>query len=574
MQIVVAGCLAQKDRELVRRAGAATSTSCSAPTTSTAPPTCCTRPRDAGPDHRDPRGDRARRPRRRSPPRCRRGARCRTRPGSPSRSAATTPARSASCPPVRGTEISRPFDDIVAEVERLAADGVTEVTLLGQNVNSYGRDLAARRRARPAATGRVRPLFAELLRAVGAVDGIRRVRYTSPHPKDLRPETIAAMADDARRVRAPAPARCSRAATGCWPPCTAATPPSATSSGWPPPAPPSPDLAVTTDIIVGLPRRDRRRLRAHPRGRGRGRVRQRLHVHLLAPARHRGGRPVDELRRPPRSWPSASSGSGSWSSARRSPRTRPGSVGSRRSLVEGPSQQGPGRASAAAPRQNKLVHFRRLRRSAPGSYATVRGHRRRRPTTCAASCSRSPRRPRTRRACPCSSVDRGHRGALRRPRRRRPSCRTSWRELNERYADILAEDPDEPTDEDYLAEVTPAMVQAPHGTFLVAWLDGEPPACGAVTPPRRLDRTSGRSSACTPAPAGATPRRQPSAPRPPRGGGGGARLPAPPARDRLARSPRRWRSTRRTAGTASTPYGHYKDSAACRSASPRTSHPA
>jgi tRNA-2-methylthio-N6-dimethylallyladenosine synthase len=87
-------------------------------------------------------------------------------------------------PSVRGREISRPLDDVVAEVAQLAAAGVVEVTLLGQNVNSYGRDLTKRR-----------PLFAELLRAVGSVDGIRRVRYTSPHPKDLRPETIAAMAE-------------------------------------------------------------------------------------------------------------------------------------------------------------------------------------------------------------------------------------------------------------------------------------------------------------------------------------------------------------------------------------------
>jgi len=86
-------------------------------------------------------------------------------------------------PSVRGKEISRPIDEIVAEVAQLAADGTTEVTLLGQNVNSYGRDITKRR-----------PLFAELLREVGSVDGIRRVRYTSPHPKDLRPETIEAMA--------------------------------------------------------------------------------------------------------------------------------------------------------------------------------------------------------------------------------------------------------------------------------------------------------------------------------------------------------------------------------------------
>jgi tRNA-2-methylthio-N6-dimethylallyladenosine synthase len=87
-------------------------------------------------------------------------------------------------PSVRGPEVSRPMDDIVAEVGRLAGRGVSEVTLLGQNVNSYGRDITRRR-----------PLFGDLLRQVGAVDGISRIRFTSPHPKDLRPETIAAMAE-------------------------------------------------------------------------------------------------------------------------------------------------------------------------------------------------------------------------------------------------------------------------------------------------------------------------------------------------------------------------------------------
>jgi tRNA-2-methylthio-N6-dimethylallyladenosine synthase len=70
------------------------------------------------------------------------------------------------------------------EAEMLAVTGVTEITVLGQNVNSYGRDITHRR-----------PLFAELLRALGQVDGIERIRFTSPHPKDLRPETIAAMAE-------------------------------------------------------------------------------------------------------------------------------------------------------------------------------------------------------------------------------------------------------------------------------------------------------------------------------------------------------------------------------------------
>ena len=98
-------------------------------------------------------------------------------------------------PAVRGEEISRPYDDIVAEVARLADDGVTEVTLLGQNVNSYGRDLQLAARRAGDNEARLQPLFADLLRDVGAVDGIRRVRYTSPHPKDMRPETFAAMAE-------------------------------------------------------------------------------------------------------------------------------------------------------------------------------------------------------------------------------------------------------------------------------------------------------------------------------------------------------------------------------------------
>jgi len=87
-------------------------------------------------------------------------------------------------PSVRGGEVSRPLDDLVDEVRSLADRGVSEVTLLGQNVNSYGRDITRRS-----------PLFPELLRRVGAVDGIRRVRFTSPHPKDLGPRVVEAMAD-------------------------------------------------------------------------------------------------------------------------------------------------------------------------------------------------------------------------------------------------------------------------------------------------------------------------------------------------------------------------------------------
>src|SRR5262252_6127101 len=84
-------------------------------------------------------------------------------------------------PAVRGREISRRPGEIMAEVRGLAKEGVREVTLLGQNVNSYGRDLGSS--------------FAELLRAVDAVDGIERIRFTSPHPKDFRRDVIAAMAE-------------------------------------------------------------------------------------------------------------------------------------------------------------------------------------------------------------------------------------------------------------------------------------------------------------------------------------------------------------------------------------------
>ena len=97
-------------------------------------------------------------------------------------------------PSVRGVEISRPFDEVVDEVATLAANGVTEVTLLGQNVNSYGRDLQLAARHAGDDDARLRPLFTELLIALGDVDGIRRIRFTSPHPKDMRPETFVAMA--------------------------------------------------------------------------------------------------------------------------------------------------------------------------------------------------------------------------------------------------------------------------------------------------------------------------------------------------------------------------------------------
>jgi tRNA-2-methylthio-N6-dimethylallyladenosine synthase len=88
-------------------------------------------------------------------------------------------------PSVRGRERSRRPGEVIAEVTRLAEEGVREITLLGQNVNSWGRDLAPE----------LHTEFGELLRACDAVGGIERVRFTSPHPKDFREPVIAAIAE-------------------------------------------------------------------------------------------------------------------------------------------------------------------------------------------------------------------------------------------------------------------------------------------------------------------------------------------------------------------------------------------
>jgi tRNA-2-methylthio-N6-dimethylallyladenosine synthase len=88
-------------------------------------------------------------------------------------------------PTTRGREVSRDPAELLAEAEALAADGVREVTLLGQNVNSYGRDLPNDSRI----------TFAELLTRVDAVPGIDRIRYTSPHPKDMKEDVVRAHAE-------------------------------------------------------------------------------------------------------------------------------------------------------------------------------------------------------------------------------------------------------------------------------------------------------------------------------------------------------------------------------------------
>ena len=88
-------------------------------------------------------------------------------------------------PSTRGREVSRDPNELLVEAEALAADGVRELTLLGQNVNSYGRDLSKEKRIE----------FSELLSQIDAVEGIERIRYTSPHPKDMKEDVILAHAE-------------------------------------------------------------------------------------------------------------------------------------------------------------------------------------------------------------------------------------------------------------------------------------------------------------------------------------------------------------------------------------------
>jgi tRNA-2-methylthio-N6-dimethylallyladenosine synthase len=239
MQIAVGGCLAQKDRETVRQRAGHVDVVFGTHNLGSAP-VLLRRAMTEGPlvevlDAPDPAGD-------------------------PAHASALSAVRDVpylawvtiqmgcdnSCafcivPQVRGPEVSRPFDTLVAEVTALAGRGVTEVTLLGQNVNSYGRDLTRRR-----------PLFAELLRAVGSVEGIRRVRYTSPHPKDLRLETIAAMAETpsvCEHLHLPLQSGSNRVLAAMRRGYTAERYldrlAAARAGIW--------DLAVTTDIIVGFP---------------------------------------------------------------------------------------------------------------------------------------------------------------------------------------------------------------------------------------------------------------------------------------------------------------------------------
>ena len=271
-------------------------------------------------------------------------------------------------PAVRGAEVSRPFDDIVAEVRSLAAEGVTEVTLLGQNVNSYGRDLTLAARQAGEQGVRIQPLFADLLRAVGTVPGIRRLRYTSPHPKDLRPDTVAAMADTptvCEHLHYPLQAGSDRVLALMHRGYTAERYLQKLAEA----RAALPDLAVSTDIIVAFPGETdadfERTLEVaaaaeydyaytfifSPRP---GTEAAELTEHFVDPAvaAERFARLRIVIER----------------SALAKHRARIGRI--EEVLVEGPSKKDP-TVTSGRTRQNKLVHFRTERPLRAGSYATV-----------------------------------------------------------------------------------------------------------------------------------------------------------------------------------------------------------
>ena len=271
-------------------------------------------------------------------------------------------------PAVRGAEISRPFAEVVAEVEQLAAAGVSEVTLLGQNVNSYGRDLgrAARRNGDEAA--RVRPMFAELLGAVGAVPGIRRVRFTSPHPKDMRDETFAAMAATpavCEHLHAPLQSGSDRVLAAMHRGYTAARYLDRLAAA----RAAVDDLAVTTDIIVGFPGETEADFAAT--------------LEVAAAAEydaaytfHFSPRPGTEAATMAAQFVAADVVADRFErlkivverSALAKHRARIGRV--EEVLVEGPSKRDPGVLTGRT-RQNKLVHFASRAPVRTGAYATV-----------------------------------------------------------------------------------------------------------------------------------------------------------------------------------------------------------
>ena len=181
-------------------------------------------------------------------------------------------------PSTRGREVSRPAAELIAEVERLAADGVREVTLLGQNVNSYGRDL-------PRDT---KVTFAELLTELDAIDGLDRIRYTSPHPKDMKEDVIRAHAELpslCEHIHLPLQAGSSRILKAMRRTYNKERYLDRVAQI----REHVPDVSLTTDIIVGFPGETDAEFEETLEVVEQVKLRLGVHVHLLAAARHRGG---------------------------------------------------------------------------------------------------------------------------------------------------------------------------------------------------------------------------------------------------------------------------------------------
>ena len=375
------------------RAGAPRRRGVRHPQRRTAPPSCC---------------DQARRRRARSPRSSTRPSATTTTPfpsalparrdaglrrrGSPSRSAATTAAPSASCPPVRGPEISRPFDDLVAEVEapgrrrrHRGHPARPERQLLRPRP-----DAGRAGRGEPCRSGRCSPSCcgpsAPSTASAGSATPARTRRTCGPRRSRPWPRR--------RRCASTSTCRCRPGSDRV----LAAMHRGYTGRALPRAAGRGPGRRRRPGRHHRphrrLPGRDRRRLRAHPRGGGRGRLRQRLHLHLLAPARHRGGR----------AGPTSSSPAEVVAErferlrvvverSRPGPPPRPGSAGSRRSSSRARASKDPS-VTTGRTRQNKLVHFAADRPLRPGTFADVRvtgaaphhlrgragrGHRRARP---------------------------------------------------------------------------------------------------------------------------------------------------------------------------------------------------
>ena len=249
-------------------------------------------------------------------------------------------------PTTRGREVSRPFEELVDEVRALAAEGVREVTLLGQNVNSYGLRLRPQPRK-----------FSELLYAIDAIDGIDRVRYTSPHPAHMREDVIRAHAElesVCQHIHLPLQSGSSRMLKAMrrtydrqrYLDRVALIREHV------------PDCAITTDIIVGFPGETEADFARDARGRRGGRLRRRLHVHLLAAAGHRGGRSSSTS-----SWTTTSPWSG-WSGSSRSSSGAPASA---------PSGSSGGRStcSSRAPRATTRRACAAARRTTRSSTSTA-----------------------------------------------------------------------------------------------------------------------------------------------------------------------------------------------------------